>query len=110
MSDRLLGVLGNQRLEFALCPLVVEKGTAGAAQQGCKLRPRIRWADVDDADRLDTRTRGLGVNKVGRFARLHASPELLFCRYQDSQIDRVHGYIDLDPFAAPGDDRQYRGP
>jgi hypothetical protein len=41
MSDRLFGVAGNERFEFALCPLVVEKGAAGAAKQRGELRPGI---------------------------------------------------------------------
>src|SRR5262245_12240004 len=85
MSDRLFGVLRNECLELALCPLMVEKGTAGAAKQRGKLRPGIRRAHVDDADRLDTRPRRLRINEVGSFARLNASPEFLFCRYQDRQ-------------------------
>ena len=91
MSDRLFGILGNKRLELALCPLVVEKGAAGATEQRGKLRPRIRRTHIDDADRLNTRARRLGIDKMGRFAGLHAAPELLFRRDEDTQIKRVHG-------------------
>src|ERR1700757_3558840 len=55
MSDRLFGILGNEGFELALCPLVVEKGPAGGAEQRGELRPGIRRAHVDDADRLDSR-------------------------------------------------------
>src|SRR5262249_29538404 len=110
MSDRLSGVLGYERLELALCPFVLEKGAAGAAEQGGELRPGIRGAHVDDADRLDTRPWRLGVNEVGSFAGLDASPELLFCRHQNGQVERVRRDRDLRPFAAPSYDRQHRGP
>src|SRR6516162_889504 len=105
MSDRLLGVLGNERLELALGSLVVEKGAAGAAEQRGELRPGIRRTHVDDADRLDTRPRRLSIDEVGRFARLNTPPEFLSCRYQDGQIEWVLGDRDLDPLAAAGDDR-----
>jgi len=50
MPDCLLGVIGYQIFELALCPLVVEKGIARIAEQGRKLRPGIRRAHVDNAD------------------------------------------------------------
>jgi len=84
MSDRLFGVFGNERLKLALCPLVVEKSTAGAAEQRGELRPGIRRTHIDDADRFDTRPRRLGINEVGRLAGLDAAPELLFGRHQDT--------------------------
>src|SRR6266436_7071546 len=110
MSDRLSGVLGNERLKLALGPLVLEKSAAGAAEQSGELGPGIRRTHVDDADRLDTRPRRLCINEVGSFAGLDAPPELLFCRHQNGQIERVRGDRDLHPFAAPSDDGQYRGP
>jgi hypothetical protein len=109
MSDRLFGILGDERLEFALCPLVVEKGAAGVAEQGGELRPRIRGAHVDDADRLDTRPRRLGVDEVRGLPRLDTPPELLFSRYQDTQVEGVHWNRDLNSLAAAGDDGQHRG-
>src|SRR5215470_20041699 len=42
MPDRLLGVLGNEVLELALCPLVIEEGAARIAKQRRELRPGIR--------------------------------------------------------------------
>ena len=77
MPDRLLCILWNKRLEFALGPLVVEKGAAGAAEQRGKLGPGVRRTHVDDADRLDMRPRWLGIDEVRCFARLYAPPELL---------------------------------
>src|SRR5262249_26235486 len=42
MPDRLLGVLGNEVLELALCSLVVEEGSARIAKQRRELRPGVR--------------------------------------------------------------------
>src|SRR5262249_32105032 len=106
--DRLFGVLGNECLKLALCPLMVQKGAASATEQRCKLRPGIRRTHVDDADRLGTRSWGLGIDEVGSFAGLDAAPELLLSRYQDAQVERVHRDRDLDPLAAAGDDGQHR--
>src|SRR6266480_6509263 len=106
MSDRLFAMLGSQRLELVLGPLVVEKCTASAAEDGGKLRPGVGRTHVDDADRLDSRPRRLGIDEVRRLAGLDASPELLFSGDQNSQIERVQGNRDLDPLAATGDDRQ----
>src|SRR5262245_1528239 len=109
MADRLLGVVRHQGLELALCSLVVEKRTPGVAEEGGELSPGIRRTHIDDADCLDAWARRLGIDQVGRFAGLHAAPELLFYRDQDAEIERVHGDRDLDPLAAAGDDRQHRG-
>src|SRR5262249_26359615 len=75
MPNRFFGVLGNERLKFALGPLVVEKGPAGAAEQCGEFCPGIRGTHVDDTDRLDTRSRRLSLNEVGSFAGLDATPE-----------------------------------
>src|SRR5260221_6658820 len=99
MSDRLFGVLGNERLELALGPLVVEKGAAGVAEQRGEVRPGIRRTHVDDADRLDTRAWRLGVDEVRGLPRLDAPPELLLSGHQDTQVEGVHGNCDLEPFA-----------
>ena len=62
VPDCLLRVFGNQGFEFALCPLMVEKGAARVAEEGCELGPRIRGAHVDNADGLNARARRLGIN------------------------------------------------
>src|SRR5438445_12110098 len=94
MPDGLPGILGYQGFELVLGPFVVEKGAPGVAEERCELRPRIRRTHIDDADRLNTRARRLGIDKMGRFAGLHAAPELLFRRHQDTEIERVHGNCD----------------
>src|SRR5262245_35624622 len=104
MPDRLLDVLRHQGLELVFCPLMVEKGLAGVAEQGGEFGPGIRRAHIDDADRLDARPRWLGVDEVRRFTGLDAAPELLLRRNQDAEVKWVHGNRDLDPFAPAGDD------
>src|SRR6266545_4965558 len=100
VADGLPGILRHQGFELAFCPFVVKKGTPGVAEERSKLRPRIRRAHIDDADRLDARARRLGIDQVGRLAGLDAAPELLFRRHQNAEIKRIHGDRDLDPFAA----------
>src|SRR5262249_17646539 len=110
VPDGLPGILGHQGFELALGPFVVEKGALGVAAERCEFRPGIRPAHIDDADGLDARPRRLGIDEMGRFAGLHAAPELLFRRDQNAEIERVHGDCDLHPFAAASDDREYRRP
>src|SRR5215813_752988 len=107
VPDRLPGILRYQGFELAFRPFVVEKGAPSVAEERGELRPGIRRAHIDDADGLDARARRLGIDKMGRFAGLHAAPELLFGRHQHAEIKRVHGDSDLHPFAAAGDDRKH---
>src|SRR5262245_54303797 len=103
MPDGLLGILGHQGFELALRPFVVEKRAPGVAEECGKLRPGIGLTHIDDANGLDARPGRLGVDETGRFAGLHAAPELLLGRNQDAQIQWIHGYRDLHPFAASSD-------
>jgi hypothetical protein len=107
MPDRLLGVLRHQCLELALRALVVEKGFSSVAEERCELGPRVRRAHIDNADRLDARLWRLGHNEMRDFAGLDATPELLFRRYQNGEIERVHRNGDLDPFAAASNDGEH---
>src|SRR5437588_8779964 len=104
VADRLSGVLRHEGLEFAFGPFVVEKGLPGVAEERGELRPGIRRAHIDAADRLDARPRRLSIDQVGRFAGLHEAPKFFFSRDQDAEIQRVHGDCNLDPFTAAGDD------
>src|SRR5262249_23869947 len=105
VSDRLLGILGHQGSELAFGSFVVEKGTPGVAEERRELRPGIGRAHIDDTDGLDARTRRLGQDEVGDFARLYTAPEFLFRRHEDAEIKWVHVNRDLHPLAAAGDDR-----
>src|SRR5262245_35033232 len=55
VPDCLLDVLRHQRLELALCALVVEKGLPGVAEERGELGPRVRRAHIDNANGLDAR-------------------------------------------------------
>src|SRR5262249_42534122 len=77
MPDGLLCILRHQGFELAFGPFVVEKGAPGIAEERSELCPGIRRAHIHDADGLDARPRRLGIDEVGRFAGLHAAPELL---------------------------------
>src|SRR5215470_7043064 len=90
VPDDLPCILGHQSFEFAFGPFVVEKGTAGVAKERGELCPGIRRTHIDDADRLDARSRRLSIDEVRGFAGLDAPPELLLSRDQDTQIERVH--------------------
>src|SRR5215467_7867299 len=64
VPDGLFGILGHQGFELALGPFVLEKGTPGVAEEHRELRPRVRGAHIDDADRLDARPWRLGIDQV----------------------------------------------
>src|SRR5579863_1597382 len=53
VADRLLGILRNQRLQFALGPLVVGMGLSGLAEQSGVFGPGIGGGHVDHPHRLD---------------------------------------------------------
>src|SRR6516165_12218699 len=78
VSDGFPGILGHQGFELAFGPFVVEESTMGVAEERREIRPGIRRTHIDDADCLDARPRRLGIDEMGRFAGLHAAPELLF--------------------------------
>src|SRR6516162_6292508 len=65
VPDGLLGILWHQGFELASGPFVVEKGLPRVAEERGEFRPGIRGAHVDDADRLDSRARRLGIDQVG---------------------------------------------
>src|SRR6516164_3991806 len=84
VPNGLSGIHRHQGFELAFGPFVVQKGTPGVAEEHGELSPGIRRAHIDDADGLDARPRRLGIDQMGRFAGLHAAPELLFCRHQNA--------------------------
>src|SRR5215471_9671915 len=98
VPDGLPGILGHQGFELAFGPFVVEKGGPGVAEEHRELRPGIRRAHIDSTDGLDARPWRLGIDQMGRFARLHAAPELLFRRHENAKIKWVHRDRNLDPF------------
>src|ERR1700686_284074 len=55
MPDRLLGILRHQALQFRFGLFMFEMGRTRPREGSGELRPGIRRAHVDDADRLDSR-------------------------------------------------------
>ena len=55
MTYGFLCILGHQRLEFTLGPLMVEEGLPGVAEQPGKLGPGVGGAHVDHADGFNPR-------------------------------------------------------
>ena len=71
-----------------------------------KIRPLI---GADMSTTLTASSRGRGVSMLKRSGgspRLDAAPELLFGGEQEVLIERIGMDLDLDPFAAAGDDRE----
>src|SRR5215467_12888242 len=110
MPDGLPGILRHQGFQLALGPFVVEKCAPGVAKERGELGPGVRRAHIDDANGLDAWPRRLSIDQMGRFAGLHAAPELLFRRDQDAKVEWINGYCDLHPFAASSDNREHRRP
>src|SRR5208282_5389511 len=75
VTGRFLGVLRHERLEFGLGALVVEKRRAGGAEEAGQLGPRVRFAHVDDPDRLDPWPRRLDAVGTRGLSGLYAAPE-----------------------------------
>jgi putative salt-induced outer membrane protein YdiY len=59
MADRFPGVFRHQGFQFGPGFFVLEKSVAGRPKYGGELGPGIRRAHVDDAHRLDARSRPL---------------------------------------------------
>src|SRR5271165_6614218 len=94
-----LCVLRHQGLEFGPGPLMVEKGGARGAEETGKLRPGIRLAHVDDANRFDSWPGRLDPVGARGIPGLDAAPEPPLCSDQKVLVEGVGGYGHLDPFA-----------
>src|SRR6202035_663698 len=73
-----------------------------------ELRPSIRRAHVDDADRLDSWLWRFDTKQSWRLAALYAAPELALRGDDEMLIERVGMGRNLHPLAAPGDHRKHR--
>src|SRR5437588_9060044 len=76
MTERFLGVLGDQALELGLGFLMVEKGLPGGAEDRRELGPGIGGRHVDDPHRRKARARRVDPEQARGLAILHTAPEL----------------------------------
>ena len=109
MPDGFLGIFRHEGLELCLGILMFEVRLSRSPKYAGELGPSIRRAHVDDPHRLDSRTRRFDAEEARGLAAFHAAPELLFRRQKQVLIERIGWYLDLDPLAAAGDNRQHRG-
>src|SRR5262249_50921141 len=106
MPDRLLGVLWHEAFELRLGVLMLEMGLACAPKYAGEFGPGIGRIHVDDPHRLNASSRWLDAEEARALAALDAAPEFLFRRQKKVLIERISWYLDFDPLAAAGDDRQ----
>jgi hypothetical protein len=92
--------------KLSLGVFVLKKSLPCAAKHAGKLSPGIGRTHVDDANGLNARTRWLDAKQPWRLPVLDAAPELLFGGQEQVLVERIGPNGDLDPFAAPRDDRE----
>src|SRR6266511_6123519 len=109
MPDRLLGVLWHEALELGLGILMLEVSLARASKHAREFRPGIVCAHIDDPQRLNASSRWLDAEEARALAVLDAAPEFLLRRQKEVLIERIGWYLDLDPLAAAGDNREHCG-
>src|SRR6476646_253519 len=109
MPDRLLDVLWHEAFELRLGVLMLEVGLACALKHTGEFGPGIRRTHIDDPHRLDAGPGWLDAEDARALAALDAAPEFLFRRQKEVLIERIGWYLDLDPLAAAGDNREHRG-
>src|SRR5258707_15394098 len=81
-----LGILRHHFLKLGLGAFMLLMGRTGAAIDGCKFRPCVGPAHVDDADRLQPGPWRFDPEQMRRLAGLDAAPELLLGRDQDMLV------------------------
>jgi hypothetical protein len=66
------------------------------------------YAHIDDPHRFDPWPRALYAKQARGLGDLDTTPELLLCGEQKMLIERIGWNANLEPFAAPGNDRKHR--
>ena len=89
MARSLLGILRHQFLEVGLGALMLLKRWPGPAIGGCKFRPAVGCAHVDDPDRFQPRPRWLYPEQMGRVPAHDAAPERLLGGEQEVLVQRI---------------------
>jgi hypothetical protein len=85
---------------------MLEKGRPGPAKHPGKLGPGIGRAHIDRANGRYARPRRLDAEQARGLAALDAAPELPLGGEQQVLVEQIGRDGDLDPLAAPGDDRE----
>ena len=110
MADRLLGILRHQALELRFGLLVLEMGRPCPRKDRRKLRPSVRRGHINNTDCLDPGFRRVDAEKGRGLSAFDTAPELPLGRDDQMLIERIGMGLDLDPFAAAGNDREHRPP
>jgi len=72
--------------------------------------PRIGGAHVDNAHRFNARPRLLDTEQGRCVSAFDTAPELSLGGNNEMLVEGIGAGLDLDPFAAAGDDREHRRP
>src|ERR1700730_4563440 len=108
MPHRLLSVFRHEALQLGLSSFVFKESRTSPAKHAGKLGPSIGRAHIDNANGRYPRPRRLNTKQPRRLATLDAAPELLLGREQEVLVEGISRNGDLNPFAAPGNDRKCR--
>ena len=108
MADSLLCIFGHQGLQFGLGFFVLEICRLGPGKASGELRPGIGGAHIDNANRLDPRLWRLDPKQSRRLAIFDTAPEFPLSGDDEVLVERIGMGLDLDPFAAAGNDREHR--
>src|SRR6185437_4379201 len=110
VADRLVGILGHEALKLGLGALVLRMGILGSSVDCRKLRPRIGARHIDYPHGFDAWLWRLNAEQARGLTALHTAPELALSRNDQMLVEWVRMSGDLNPLAAPGDDRQHGRP
>src|ERR1700735_1009341 len=106
MADRLLRIFRHQAFELGFGSFMLEVRLPGADEDIGEFDPCVGRAHINDADRLNARSRWIDAEESRGLTRLDATPKLTFSRDDEVLVEGIGVSADLYPFAAPGNDRQ----
>src|ERR1700733_2019635 len=104
MADRLLGILRDKALKLALRLLVLEMCGLGPRINRREFRSGVGRGHIDNSNSFDPWFWRVDTKEFRGLAILDATPELAFRGENEVLIERIGVDLDLDPFAAAGDD------
>jgi hypothetical protein len=110
VAESLLGVHWYKTLQFSLGSFMLKMSRTGPQEDSGKLRPGVRAGHINNPNSLDTRLRGLNAEKGRGLAALDTPPKLPLGSDNKMLVEGIGVGLDLDPFAAAGNDREHRPP